>query len=241
MSKKNSSLLDIMLGAATVARKAAGHAVRHQALSGIILGVATVALAAVFLMPVHKEYKNNKTKVDILSKSFNELQQKVTAKDAEIQKLTQDLKEKDDQINSLKSLTDNDEIDLDHLRENNEKLRDENELYKKEIEQLGSNIKMLRSKVKGSIVRLRAKDKKISKAASSFYELKTRDDKIIKGAMELVRSFMDIANLETSGKSSKSDRSALFVDMIDLTSKLEKERKARDIFVKTMEEYYKDR
>jgi len=32
-----------------------------------------------------------------LSKSLNELQQKVTAKDAEIQKLTQDLKEKDEQ------------------------------------------------------------------------------------------------------------------------------------------------
>lgn len=210
-------------------------------LLGIILGVATVALAAAFLMPVHKEYKDNKIKISTLSKSLNELQQKLTAKDAETQKLTQDLKEKDDQINLLKSQADNNVIDLDHVRENNEKLQTENESHKKEIEQRDSNIKTLRSKVKASIVRLRAKDKKISKAASSFSELKSRDDKIIKGAMELVRGFMDIANLNASSKLSEGDRSALLVDMIDLTSKLEKERKSRDIFVKTTEEYYKGR
>ena len=45
-------------------------------------------------MPIHKEYINNKAYVNNLSKSLNELQQKVTAKDAEIQKLTQDLKER---------------------------------------------------------------------------------------------------------------------------------------------------
>ena len=210
-------------------------------LLGIIPGVATVALAAVFLMPVYKEYKDNKTELNFLSKSSNKLQQKLVAKDAEIQKLTQDLKEKDDQINSLQSMPGDDETELNQLRENNEKLRDENESHKKEIEQRDNNIKTLRSKVKASIAKLRAKDKKISKATSFFYELKRRDDKIIKGAMELVRGFMNIANLDASGKLSKSDRSALLVDMIDLTSKLEKERKSRDIFVKTVEEYYKGR
>jgi hypothetical protein len=59
--------------------------------------------------------------------------------------------------------------------------------------------------------------------------------------MELVRGFMDIANLEASGKLSKSDRSASLANMIDLTSNLEKERKYRNIFVKTTEEYCKDR
>lgn len=210
-------------------------------LSGIILGIATVALATVFLMPVHKEYKDNKIKINTLSKSLNELQQKLTAKDAGIQKITQDLKEKDDQINSLKSQANNEVIDLDHLRENNEKLQNENEFHKKEIEQRDNNIKTLRLKVKASIVRLRAKDKKISKAANSFSELKSRDNKIIKGAMELARDFMNIADIKTSGKLSKSDQNVLLADMIDLTSKLEKERKSRDIFVKTMEEYYKDR
>jgi len=208
-------------------------------LSGIILGVATVALATVFLMPVHKEYIKNKADVNNLSKSLNELQQKVTAKNAKIQKLTQDLKEKDEQINSLQSMPADDETELNQLRESNEKLRDENESHKKEIEQRDNNIKTLRSKVKASIAKLRTKDKKISKAASFFYELKWRDDKIIKGAMELVRGFMDIANLETSGKLSKSDRNALLASMIDLTSMLEKERKSGDIFVKTVEEYYR--
>jgi len=132
-----------------------------------------------------------------------------------------------------------DETELNQLRESNEKLRDENESHKKEIEQRDNNIKTLRSKVKASIAKLRTKDKKISKAASFFYELKWRDDKIIKGAMELVRGFMDIANLETSGKLSKSDRNALLASMIDLTSMLEKERKSGDIFVKTVEEYYR--
>ena len=206
-------------------------------LSGIILGVATVALAAVFLMPVYEEYKDNKSELNFLSKSSNKLQQKLAAKNTEIQKLTQDLKEKDDQINSLQSMPGDDETELNQLRENNEKLRDENESHKKEIEQRDNNIKTLRSKAKASIAKLKTKDKKISKAASSFYELKSRDDKIIKGAMELVRGFMDIADLEASGKLSKSNRSALLVDMIDVTSKLEKERKSRDIFVKTMEEY----
>ena len=206
-------------------------------LSGIILGVATVALAAIFLMPVYKEYKNNKADLDFLSKSSNELQQKLAAKDSEIQKFTQDLKEKDDQINSLQSMPGDDETELNQLRESNEKLRDENESHKKEIEQCDNNIKTLRLKVKASIAKLRAKDKKISKAASFFYELKRRDDKIINGAMEMVRGFMDIASLEASGKLSKSDRSALLADMIDLTSMLEKKRKSRDIFVKTMEEY----
>lgn len=203
-------------------------------LLGIIFGVATVAMSVVFLMPVYKEYKENKSELNFLSKSSNELQQKLTAEDAEIQKLKQDLKEKDEQINSLQSMPINDETELKQLRENNEKLRDENESHKKEIEQRDSNIKTLRSKAKASMVRLKAKDKKISKTASSFYELKSRDDKIIKGAMELVRGFMDISNLETFGKLSKNDRSVLLVNMIDLTSRLEKERKSRDIFVKTV-------
>jgi len=104
-------------------------------LSGIIPGVATVAVAVVFLMPVYKEYKNNKSELDFLSKSSSELQQKLTAKDAEIQKFTQDLKEKDGQINALQNMPGDDETEFNQLRENNEKLRDENESHKKKIVQ----------------------------------------------------------------------------------------------------------
>ncbi|MBC2696347.1 MAG: hypothetical protein HF982_13945 [Desulfobacteraceae bacterium] len=96
-------------------------------LLGIIPGVATVALAMVFLMPVYKEYNENKSELIFLSKSSNELQQKLTAEDAEIQKLKQDLKEKNEQTNSLQSMQGDDETRFDQFRENNEKLRDENE------------------------------------------------------------------------------------------------------------------